>query len=584
LYVKRYVVRRGERRYVYLRLVEAYRDQAGKVRHRVVATLGREDALKASGQLDQLAASFARLDPPRAGIRREVGPLLVVAHYLERLGLRAIVDRAAPVRGRAMLTHGEVSCALVANRLCAPTPLYDIAGWAGQAAVHELLGAPAALLNDDRLGRCLDALAPVAEQVRGEALLGAIERCGAQAGRLHLDLTTLKVAGAYAGSELVGKGWAADRRVARQVRALQATTPAGVALYLRPDPGAAAELSLIGHALERLRELCPPGLCVVADSALGHERSLCQAARSGLRFIVPLRAATGFRERFLSEVGMQALRPLAHLAGRERDRPVARGTRYRGCLRPWPVTDPETGLTHAFRVAYIWSSEEAASVAQARERALQKAEGELVRVSRGRGGRHYQSVRQVADRLARIIGPAVAGLIETRIIERDGRPTIEWRRDEEAIAQRAATDGLYALCTNLPGRLSAARVLSRYKDQWVVERRHRDLKSTLRVRPVFLHNDERIAALVGVVGLALLIFGLIEADLRRRLGPDEPLALLPEGRSAPPTARGILAAFQGLGLTYTAEGIRLDRLTPTQRRILDLLEVPLPWPEQAAAA
>jgi len=67
LYVKRYVVRRGQKRYVYLRLVEAYRDPAGRVRHRVVATLGREDALKASGQLDQLAASFARLDPPRAG-------------------------------------------------------------------------------------------------------------------------------------------------------------------------------------------------------------------------------------------------------------------------------------------------------------------------------------------------------------------------------------------------------------------------------------------------------------------------------------------------------------------------------------
>jgi len=30
----------------------------------------------------------------------------------------------------------------------------------------------------------------------------------------------------------------------------------------------------------------------------------------------------------------------------------------------------------------------------------------------------------------------------------------------------------------------------------------------------------------------------------------------------------------------TSEGIRLDRLTATQRRILQLLKVDLPWPEQ----
>jgi hypothetical protein len=168
--------------------------------------------------------------------------------------------------------------------------------------------------------------------------------------------------------------------------------------------------------------------------------------------------------------------------------------------------------------------------------------------------------------------------------EKEGRLTLDYRRETEVIAQAARADGVYALCTNLSGRLSAERVLRLYKDQQIIERRHRDLKQTLRVRPVFLHNDDRIEALVGVIGLALLVFGLIEADLRRRLGPGVKLpGLLPEGRSAFPTGRSILAAFQGFGLTYTPSGIALDRLTHTQRQILDLLEVDLPWPEQAAA-
>src|SRR6266511_3690356 len=356
MYVKRYVVRRGRRQYVYLRLVEAFRDEQGRVRHRVLHTLGREDQLKASGQLDQLAAAFTRLDPPLAGTRREVGPLLLVGHYLDRLGLVALVDRHLPQRGRAQLTHGEVVAALVANRLCAPSPLYDVAGWGSSAAMAEVLDTPGVLLGDDRLGRTLEALAPLAEEVRGAVMLAAIDRFGVQAARLHLDLTCLRVAGAYEGSALVAKGWGPDRRVARQVRMLQATTPQGIALYVRPHPGDAAELACIGAALDRLRELLPPGLLVCADSVLGHLKNLCAADRAGLRFVVPLRADTGFAQRFLDEVGHHGLHRLDYLAARERHLAAARRTRYRGALRPFAVTDPDTAASHPFRVAYIWSS------------------------------------------------------------------------------------------------------------------------------------------------------------------------------------------------------------------------------------
>jgi hypothetical protein len=108
-------------------------------------------------------------------------------------------------------------------------------------------------------------------------------------------------------------------------------------------------------------------------------------------------------------------------------------------------------------------------------------------------------------------------------------------------------------------------VLEVYKDQWIVEQRHRDLKQTLHVRPVFLHNDDRIHALIAVIGIALLIYGLIEADLRAALGPHTPLpGLLPEGRDAIPTARALLTAFTDLHATYTSGGgLVLDRLTPS---------------------
>ena len=201
-----------------------------------------------------------------------------------------------------------------------------------------------------------------------------------------------------------------------------------------------------------------------------------------MRFVVPLRAGTGWTEAFDRDVGdLAALVDLDHVAQREQHLPPPQRTRWRVLLRDYPVTDPDSGASHDLRVAYIWSSEEARSVADARERALTKAEDSLTRVRNGLGGRYYKTPKDVDAKVARIV-----------------------------------------------------------------------------------------------------VFGLIEADLRRQLPHDDPRlpGLLPEGRAAKPTGRNALAAFQGLGLTYTAAGLLLDPLTPTQRIILALLDIPLPGPER----
>jgi hypothetical protein len=582
MYIKRHAVVRGRKRYVYLRLVQAYRDEQGRVRHRVLKTLGREDELKASGQLEQLMGSFARLDPPMAGVRREVGPLLLAWYFIGELDLIGTVDRALPQRGRQQLSVGEAVAVLICSRLCSPSPLYDIAGWASTSALQELLGIPPALLNDDRLGRALELLAVYAETLRGTLAARAIERFGIDAGRLHVDLTALRVAGAYERSALVANGWAQGQGVGRQVRALQAASADGVSLYVRPEPGNTAEVSLIGQSLQRLRELAGPGGLLIVDSACGHPKTLCQIARAQLQFIAPLRVQSGFRERFLGDVGHDALRPLRYVSERERRLEAKLRTKYRGTLRTWEVTDPETGESHSFRVAYIHSSEEQREVAQARERALRKAEEQLQHVKNGLGGPHYKTRRQLDTRIARILTGQLEHLIRVKTATRNGRPTITWTRDHEAIAAAAQTDGIYALATNLPAkRLTAGTVLRTYKGQQIVERRHRDYKQTLKVRPIFLHNDDRIYALTSIVGIALLIFGLIETELRKSLDEHELLpGLLPENRAAKPTGRNVLAVFQGLSLTYTQAGPQLDRLTHTQRRVLDLLHINPPWPEQ----
>jgi transposase len=132
---------------------------------------------------------------------------------------------------------------------------------------------------------------------------------------------------------------------------------------------------------------------------------------------------------------------------------------------------------------------------------------------------------------------------------------------------------------------SADRLLGLYKDQALSERAHHFLKGPLAVRPVFLKSNRRAAALVQVCSIALLVYGLIEADVRAAIAPARTVAaLLPEGRAARPTAANIFAAFTGLGYqrARTTDGLAYipDALTLAQSAVLAALKIPSILPPQ----
>jgi Domain of unknown function (DUF4277) len=122
-------------------------------------------------------------------VEKLLGALPVVASFCRRLDLAGIVDRACPVREVATLTHGQVIEVLVANRLTSPTPLRRVEDWARAWAVEEVFAIPPEALNDDRIGRALDAIAPELEQLVGSVGARAISTFGLEVARLHWDMT-----------------------------------------------------------------------------------------------------------------------------------------------------------------------------------------------------------------------------------------------------------------------------------------------------------------------------------------------------------------------------------------------------------
>jgi hypothetical protein len=130
-------------------------------------------------------------------LEKRLGALPVVAEFGRRLRIAEIIDELCPVRPVAWISHGEVIEALVANRLTAPAPLVRVEEWAAAMAVEEAYGIEPHLLNDDRITRALDAVAPQLDAIIGGVGAAAITEFGVDVARLHWDMTSISLYGAY---------------------------------------------------------------------------------------------------------------------------------------------------------------------------------------------------------------------------------------------------------------------------------------------------------------------------------------------------------------------------------------------------
>lgn len=232
---------------------------------------------------------------------------------------------------------------------------------------------------------------------------------------------------------------------------------------------------------------------------------------------------------------------------------------------------------HVRRVL-VWSSGNAQAALTNRARKCERATVELDKVTAGLGGRYYKTEAQVRAKVEAIgRDRRVGAYLRFEVGANDDKPTLAWHYDTAAIEAEAATDGWYALLTNLtPAEADTAEVLRLYKGQEVVERRYGDFKGPLAVSPMLLKNNRRIQALITVICLALLIFCLVERAVRLAISPAATMiGLYPERRAMKPTGRLIFAALTGMRLipaTKTAPAL-IPRPSDIQMHLLDLLHV-----------
>jgi transposase len=501
-----------------------------------------------------------------AGVKKRLGGLPAVAQILRRLDVAGIVDGLCPVRADAELTHGQVVEVLIANRLTSPMPLQRVGDWASAWAVEEVFGTEALLLNDDRLARALDAIAPRLAEISGTVAATAIGEFGIDVARIHWDMTSMSVFGAYPGEgqdpafPQIKHGHPKDRRFdLKQVQAgLGVAGDGGIPVFAKVFDGGAAEVSQVVDTVKALRQVAGPRrFLMVADSKLVSWANVTAMVAAGVDFTAPLPAAR-VADGFYAGLDKDTARVVEYVPVRAENAPPDAREVYRVAEDTVVLSGPrKSDKPVTLRRVLVYSTGNAAGQQQARDKRLAKAAAELDKLAAGAGGRYYNTAEKIAARAGVIAKTRrVVGVLRTTTGTQPdtGKPTFTWTFDTDALQVQAAADGWYCLIAPLPtpgdGQArTAEQILLDYKGQSGVERRYGDFKGPLAVTPLFVHKNNRVAALIQVICLALLVFCLIEREVRRALGGDGKMTgLYPDNRRVAPTARMILYTLSALDL------------------------------------
>jgi len=523
-------------------------------------------------------------------LEKRLGSLPVIADFSRRLDIAGIIDAVCPIRDIALATHGQVVEVLIANRLTNPTAMVGICDWARAWAVPEVYGIAASALGDDRLARALDAVAEHVDEIVGSVGAAAIDVFGIDVTRLHWDMTSISLFGAYERNDpdYPGPGWGhpKDRRPdLKQIQAGIAVSADGaIPVFHQAYDGGAGEIAQVIDAMHHLQTLAgTPGFLMVGDSKLLSYGNVTAMNNAGVGFLAPL-AAARVPAGLFAGIDPATTTTVDYTAARDAGKPADRRCVYRVTEDVMHLAGPrKSDPIHQLRRILVHSSANQAAAGNARRLKLDKARTELDTLTRTAGTHYHRDTAAVTAKAAQISRHRrIGAYLHTSITDDPdtGKPVFTWHFDQAAIDAEAAGDGWYALLTNLhPADADPAEVLRRYKGQTTVEQRYATVKGPLAVAPMFLQTNRRITALITVICLALLIFSLIEREVRRRLAEHGHTDMTGfyafDNRAVRPTATRILHALNDLRLlpAHDRQPPKIPQPGWLQNQLLALLNI-----------
>jgi hypothetical protein len=496
----------GSRRYV--QLVESYRDEAGRVKKRTVATLGRLDQV--GGELDSVISGLlkvaghtpmgAKPEPPSISFEsaRALGDVWALTELWKELGFGAL--RRVFRKTRHTTDVEALIRVMVLNRLCDPDSKLGVLRWVETVALPEV---EVTAITHQQLLRSMDAL--MDHQADVDAVVAGLLRplIDQDLSVVFYDLTTIRTEGlTTVPGDVRQFGMAKEGLIARQFMLGVVQTAEGLPIYHEVFAGNASETKTLLPTLATVLERLPKvrRLILVADRGL--------LSLDNLDALQAIRLTNGQALEFIIAVPGRRYHEFADLL---------QDFHQNHCI---PATEEVTGelAWNGLRLVVAHDPETAAVMTQRRDDRI----NELVAlgdhwaaklVEQDAGVKHRGRKRSDSGTKARFYH-AVCEAHLSRIIQVD-LPAELFSYDIDATARARAEmmDGKLLLVTNTQD-MTPADIVRRYKSLADIERGFKVLKSEIEIGPVYHRLPERIRAHASICFMALILHRIMRTRLR----------------------------------------------------------------------
>src|SRR6266508_1120466 len=570
---------------------------------------------------------------------RRLDFLPIALSFLRKLRVAEIIDTAVPPpKPGPQSTLAQVlglplpppppsvgTCveAMILNVLEGRVALCQMEDWLRGLAVDSLWGAEInpEQFTDDRLASALDALFKAGtETLYTEIVTQLLRVYAVECNRLHFDTTSLMTYGAHAVPENAAGpravyGYSKDHRpdLLQWIFGLTVQHEGLPILSTLQDGNTADSLVQRSH-LELLaaRRMDPSNTTFIMDSKGCNAESLGLLRSVGFHLTTLMPQTFAQRQALIDQALQQPPETWMELARRPGETNEDPERVWRGRVLPcvmdlrWPDSDGEgTACQAQFRALVVHSSELSMAHEQAACERLDRKRQQLYRAISRLHKIEYACEADAQAAAARFIQEAsVPGLqmhasVATETITpsqpRRGRPrkdqqpplrTVYRARlavqdDLEAQQVESQRQGLFVLLTSriVEDHYPASRILAEYQGQEVVEAGFRWIKSPGQVAPILLHTPARIEALGFLFTVTLLLYRLLQREIRRALSASE--QTVPGPNRVPtrrPTTRSLMRLFHEVYLvriqTDLGSRTRLVGWKPIHDQVLALLRLP----------
>lgn len=483
----------------------------------------------------------------------DVYHLPIIKAYADRIDLVNTINHLVP--SKMDIDPGTLVLAMVLDALSGRHPLYRIESFFKTKDTELLLGQPIAhtKLTDDNFGRLLDLLYEAnTTQLYSAIVINALRGFDVPTQHIHYDTTSMTVFGQYNSEDpespktiKITKGYSKDHRPdLNQFVVSLLCTGGNVPIFSKLEDGNASDKKLNNTLLTAISKklatvgIDPAGSIYIADSALVCEENLDLIGDETL-FISRLPATFGEHQRLIDEAvqseswddyGVLAStaptrnRPGVHYRGYETTATLC-GRTYRALVthssahdrRRQKRLDREVEqehcvwvkkLTEVQKTLYFCTADARQAMAKLQDESPHYHDIELTMKERPL----YARGRPKADgsRTLKEMRYAIEGAV---------------RQKPEAISMMRDQAGCFVLITNVPvegppnsvAPYNGKTILKAYKEQNGIEHNFSFLKDPVLVNSIFLKKPERIEALGLIFVISLLLWRLIELNMRSHL-------------------------------------------------------------------